>query len=185
MPISKSLRFEVLRRDGFACHYCGRKPPEVELTIDHITPSALGGKDAPDNLRTACVDCNAGKGSTPPDAQLVEQVAHDAERWAAAIVRAGQEMVAADDQGQWFIDLWISVEEADWLPLDAKQRVARLMDRGLPRAVIEDMFWVAMQARHVRDRNRYAYFNGCCNRRLAELHERASAIVQDDADDDG
>lgn len=36
MPISKALRFEVLRRDGFACTYCGRRPPDIELHIDHV-----------------------------------------------------------------------------------------------------------------------------------------------------
>jgi 5-methylcytosine-specific restriction endonuclease McrA len=39
VSIGKSLRFEVLRRDGFACTYCGRKPPDVELHIDHVIPS--------------------------------------------------------------------------------------------------------------------------------------------------
>lgn len=93
MTIPRAMRFEVLRRDGFACSYCGRKPPDVELHIDHVTPEALGGPSTPENLRTACADCNAGKGSTPPDAEMVAQVADDATRWAAAIKRAADEMV--------------------------------------------------------------------------------------------
>jgi hypothetical protein len=177
MAISKTLRFEVLRRDGFACTYCGRKPPEVELHIDHVMPGALGGKDSPENLATSCVDCNAGKGSSPPDAEVVAQVSDDARRWAEAMRMAAAEMVAEDDSSQWFVDLWLSVEEAEYLPLDAKQRISRLRGRGLPREVIEEMFWVAVGARHVSRRNRYAYFNGACNRRLEQIQARAAEIV--------
>ena len=181
MSISKALRFEVLRRDGFACTYCGRKPPEVELHIDHVTPASLGGQDVPENLRTSCVDCNAGKGSTPPDAELVAQVADDAARWAAAIKRAAAEMLAQDEKSQWFVDLWLQCgQEAEYLPLDVKQRITRLIARGLPRQTIEEMFWVALGAGHVSDRNRYAYFTGCCNKRLEQLHARASELVESD-----
>ena len=59
--ISASLRFVVLRRDGFTCTYCGRRPPDVVLHVDHIVPRSKGGGNALTNLRTACVDCNLGK----------------------------------------------------------------------------------------------------------------------------
>lgn len=56
------LRFEILKRDGFRCRYCGagRKQGAV-LQVDHIKPKAAGGTDDPANLTTACDDCNAGK----------------------------------------------------------------------------------------------------------------------------
>ena len=60
-PISNKLRFEILKRDGFTCQYCGRKAPEVELEIDHIVPVAKGGSNEIDNLITACHECNNGK----------------------------------------------------------------------------------------------------------------------------
>ena len=63
MAISSSLRFSVFERDGFTCQYCGRKPPEIEVHADHITPTSAGGDDRIDNLITACVDCNRGKGA--------------------------------------------------------------------------------------------------------------------------
>lgn len=59
--ISKSLRFDVFQRDGHTCQYCGRKPPDVELEIDHLLPVAEGGTDEFDNLVTSCFDCNRGK----------------------------------------------------------------------------------------------------------------------------
>lgn len=55
------LRFEILLRDKFTCQYCGRKPPEVVLQVDHIHPVARGGQNTHENLTTACRDCNSGK----------------------------------------------------------------------------------------------------------------------------
>jgi hypothetical protein len=65
MAISKRRRFEILRRDGFTCRYCGRSAPDVVLQIDHVTPRALGGSDHPSNLAAACEDCNQGKAAVP------------------------------------------------------------------------------------------------------------------------
>lgn len=60
-PIPSSVRFQVLARDNYTCKCCGRKPPEVTLHVDHRTPRSLGGTDDPENLVTACLDCNLGK----------------------------------------------------------------------------------------------------------------------------
>lgn len=59
--LSKKTRFEVFKRDGFRCQYCGRTPPVVILQIDHIIPVAADGPSVIGNLVTACEDCNAGK----------------------------------------------------------------------------------------------------------------------------
>ena len=61
MSISKSVRFEIFARDGFTCQYCGRRPPEVVLEVDHIHPQSKGGTDDVINLTTSCYDCNRGK----------------------------------------------------------------------------------------------------------------------------
>jgi 5-methylcytosine-specific restriction endonuclease McrA len=89
MPVSKRLRFEILRRDNNTCRYCGRSAPDVVLTVDHVVPTVLGGRDEPSNLVTACMDCNAGKTSSAPDQQTIDSVSDDALRWAAAMRRAG------------------------------------------------------------------------------------------------
>jgi 5-methylcytosine-specific restriction endonuclease McrA len=59
--LTKGLRFEVFKRDGFVCRYCGRKPPEVVLHVDHLLPVSKGGENELGNLISACRDCNAGK----------------------------------------------------------------------------------------------------------------------------
>lgn len=65
MSVSRLLRFEVFRRDGYTCFYCGRRAPTVILEADHKTPRSAGGPDTIDNLVTACWDCNRGKGPLP------------------------------------------------------------------------------------------------------------------------
>lgn len=67
---SKRLRLEILKRDRFTCLYCGRRPPQVVLHVDHIVAEANGGTDEPPNLTTSCADCNLGKGARPLDAVL-------------------------------------------------------------------------------------------------------------------
>ena len=56
-----ALRFQVLQRDGFTCHYCGQAAPSVTLEVDHVIPVVEGGTDALDNLVTVCRACNRGK----------------------------------------------------------------------------------------------------------------------------
>lgn len=59
--ILKSVRFEVFKRDGFACQYCGARAPDVLLEIDHIKPVSKDGDNDLMNLVTACKPCNLGK----------------------------------------------------------------------------------------------------------------------------
>jgi hypothetical protein len=65
--IPDSIRFEVFKRDGFKCQYCGRAAPEIVLNCDHIDPHSKGGSDEIVNLITSCRDCNSGKSDTPLD----------------------------------------------------------------------------------------------------------------------
>ena len=66
-PISNTARFEVFKRDSFACQYCGRKPPTVLLEVDHIQPVASGGTNEQINLVTSCEECNRGKAARALD----------------------------------------------------------------------------------------------------------------------
>ena len=66
-PISKKLRFEVFKRDKFACNYCGKQAPNVVLEIDHIEPVSKGGTNEILNLITSCYDCNRGKSNIKID----------------------------------------------------------------------------------------------------------------------
>lgn len=65
--ISKSIRFEVFKRDNFTCQYCGAQAPDVILHVDHINPVAGGGDNDILNLVTSCEPCNLGKGARTLD----------------------------------------------------------------------------------------------------------------------
>lgn len=60
--MSASLRYDIMKRDGFKCTICGRSQADgVKLHVDHILPVSKGGLTTPSNLRTLCQDCNLGK----------------------------------------------------------------------------------------------------------------------------
>lgn len=90
-PISKTLRFEIFKRDAFTCQYCGNKPPAVVLEVDHVIPVAEGGGNEDHNLITSCFDCNRGKGAT--SLSVIPQTIEGR----AELIRERQEQVAAFD----------------------------------------------------------------------------------------
>jgi hypothetical protein len=59
--IPLKTRWKVLKRDDYLCVKCGRRPPDVQLEVDHIRPVAKGGGNGIENLRTLCHDCNQGR----------------------------------------------------------------------------------------------------------------------------
>ena len=70
MPYKKVnlTRQNIFKRDGSRCGYCHSRE---DLTIDHVIPKAMGGKDTWENLITACQKCNAKKGNrTPEEAEM-------------------------------------------------------------------------------------------------------------------
>jgi hypothetical protein len=103
-PLSKKTRFEVFKRDGFTCQYCGAHPPAAILECDHIKPVAEGGLNDQDNLVTACFTCNRGKGAISLNAvpqSLTDKAAMVAEteaqlRGYSAVMEAKRERIAED-----------------------------------------------------------------------------------------
>lgn len=69
--LSQKVRFEVFKRDGFTCQYCGESAPDVILNVDHISPVSKGGDNDVMNLITACFDCNSGKSDRELDDDTV------------------------------------------------------------------------------------------------------------------
>ncbi len=94
-PLSKTIRFEVFKRDSFACQYCGRKAPDVLLDIDHIEPVAKGGTNDLLNLIAACRDCNSGKS----DKRLSQTTVLDKQRVQLAELQERREQI--DMMFQW------------------------------------------------------------------------------------
>lgn len=182
MAVSKRTRFEVLRRDNYTCRYC--RSTEDELTIDHVTPVALGGSDDPSNLVACCKDCNAGKTSTSPDATMVADVAQDAIRWSAAMAKAAEitESRAARsvDLIAWFEDEWNS-RGPGWgttdLPADFDTSVVNFHSLGLGRDALLEAIKVATSRCGMGRQAKWRYFCGICWNKVRELQRIAEDIL--------
>ena len=117
MSIGKTLRFEIFARDSFTCQYCGRRPPEVILEIDHIHPKSKEGSDDAINLLTTCFDCNRGKRdkvisevAPRPDADLLYLRTQQEKLELERFLKISEEKKQVEDQ-TWerFGDLWASL----------------------------------------------------------------------------
>jgi len=193
MPVNASLRFEILKRDRFACKYCGAKAPDAELVVDHVVPESLGGPSTPENLVAACVNCNAGKGNTPLDAATVAEIDEEATRFRSALVQAQQMMASTEsvknDMVNKFTDHWCRVMPSFAQPgkgdfpstASITTRLNQLLAAGLTWNQIMDAVDVAADASHVSQRRRYTYFNGVCNRKLEALRDLAQEILREDS----
>ena len=188
MAVSRRLRFEVLKRDGHACRYCGETAPTVKLTVDHVIPKALGGADDPTNLVTACQPCNSGKSSVPADAPTVAQVSDDAVRLAEALrlVMEGREieheglMMMIDEFG----DAWKGwrygpEDNRQWCPMDDNWRssIARFYDMGYSP---ERLIWfirVSMESK-ADIKGKFKYFCGCVWNDFATVQADAMSLAE-------
>ncbi len=143
--ISKKTRFEVFKRDGFSCQYCGAHPPEAILEADHIQPVADGGPDHIDNLITSCFSCNRGKGARPlhavpqslsAKAQEVKEREEQIHGYYAALAQKRERIEREIDE----IDLIFSKFHPGYTLADSARRSVKnfLEKLGLP-AVIEAM----------------------------------------------
>ena len=188
MPVSRRLRFEVLRRDGYTCRYCGARAPDATLTVDHVVPVTLGGDDDARNLVTACVDCNAGKSSIAPDAAIVEDVDATTMLFARA-VEAAAELRRADQQQvraavNAFDDEWLSYGTGGYTPRQMPRdeqwhhTIERFYDLGLNGDDLVHFVEVAMRSRAKPD-DVWRYFCGCCWRELSSRQELARRLIED------
>ncbi|MBN1155241.1 HNH endonuclease [candidate division KSB1 bacterium] len=59
------------------CHYCGKKFPTSELTMDHIVPLSKGGKSVRGNVVPCCKTCNSNKQSDTPVDIILKKLEDD------------------------------------------------------------------------------------------------------------
>jgi len=188
MAVGKRLRYEVLRRDNHTCRYCGRCAPEVRLTVDHVLPVALGGRDEAENLVACCADCNSGKTSTTPDAPLVADVQDSALRWSAAmhaaIVQASADHAAQVAYRDRFLEAWKTWKNAaGTIPLDETwdRSVETFRARGLPIEILLDDIRTAMAATHVKAPNTFRYLCGIAWKQIEKIDAAARALFEQDS----
>jgi hypothetical protein len=185
MALSKRTRFEVFKRDKFTCQYCGRRPPEVVLEVDHIHPRVEGGTDDIHNLTTACLPCNRGKAGIPLDnlapaldeLEVLEGVQEMLERMmnlrrSAAVAEAKRdyEDEAIDTVHGWWLDCW------PWGPRFERPSVRQFvqqLDMEDLRAAVDATYRRSMR----RDKESlgsaeiFRYFCGVCRNMIRERGE--------------
>ncbi len=146
--LSKGLRFNIFRRDGFTCQYCGQQPPEIVLEVDHVKPVVEGGTNDEMNLVASCRDCNRGKGkklleSGPrPDADLawleMQQELAELRRYQdAKLVR--EEMLACTVK--LLQQSWRNISDLDWDP--ASHEIRKMLVHHAPEVVEAALITVA------------------------------------------
>lgn len=168
MAVSKKIRFEVFKRDGFRCSYCGKEPPQVVLEVDHIDPKSKGGKDDINNLITACFDCNRGKKNIPLD-KITNQLQENLEvlrekeeqlkeyrKFAAKIEKRIQQDIEE-------ISEIYSTQYEKWCFSDKfKNQSLRRFLNLLPKHEIVDALYIAISRYPTNDTKVIPYFCGIC-----------------------
>lgn len=171
--ISKGVRFEVFKRDGFVCQYCGAHPPKVLLHIDHIVPVAEGGGNDMDNLVTACEPCNLGKSATPLTTvpkSLASKAAEVAEREEQirgynAILQARSDRIDAE---AWSIAAELErVEELDSYNRRNLQSI-RLFLQRLPFTEVMEAARIANSRFNYSSTTHFRYFCGICWKKIKD-----------------
>lgn len=62
----RSSQWWKRKRAKGICHYCGKRFPPGELTMDHLVPIIRGGKSTKGNLVPSCKKCNTEKRHSLP-----------------------------------------------------------------------------------------------------------------------
>ena len=69
-------RRNIHARDLGRCHYCGQRFPSRELTVDHVIPRSLGGRDTWENLVTAWRAVQLAQGQPHPAGRQHASASH-------------------------------------------------------------------------------------------------------------
>lgn len=170
-PISKRLRFEVFKRDRFACQYCGAHPPDAVLEIDHLVPVIDGGTDDETNLIAACFNCNRGKSSISlaiAPKSLAEKAQEIEEREAQL---SGYRAIAAQRMARIENDAWQVAENlepnssTDGIRRD-RLRSIKLFNERLPLDQVIEAAEIALARFPFSDYQRFRYFCGVCWKKI-------------------
>lgn len=175
-----SIRFEVFKRDGFICTYCGRRPPQVTLEVDHIIPRAEAGDDSMENLTTSCWDCNHGKGARMlddrapvPDLEERAELIRERERQlrlyhaAKAEERERQDAQFAVVWKHWFSIWGVTEDSVPRYYEPGEQALRRYIDLIGPDEVMDAMD-VAGRRFNDLTTTPLRYFFGVCKRKAAD-----------------
>lgn len=171
-PLSKSLRFEIFKRDGYRCVYCGITALNAVLHVDHVEPVARGGTNDPSNLVTSCRDCNLGKSAVPLEerklrAAFVNEEEREHGEQLRAFLAVQREIAGAKREAEELVlERWQDLL-GDWPDSLPRQLPRALRDVGLD-PVLEAVEVVARNPSLRRPLDQVRYFCGVIRRRREE-----------------
>lgn len=173
--ISKRTRFEVFKRDGFICQYCGSKPPQTILHLDHIIPVSKGGGNELINYITSCVDCNLGKSDKLLSDKIAPvQIVKDAEQERLLQLQELNKWLKSKRkmQDQWFRDVsdfWLELEGEDpkqFIISGNRADSVRVFLSKMPCEEIIDALRIASCRKGVHSYGFFKFFYGVCWRKI-------------------
>jgi hypothetical protein len=165
--VSAKARFEIFKRDGFTCQYCGAHPPQAILHVDHIVPVAEGGTNEDTNLVTSCDRCNLGKGANSLESiptSLSDRSAEVAEREKqlrgySDVMAAQRERVHSDC---WEVaDIFVEAFRLDGIRKDWFQSIQQFVEKIGVHECIRAMDLATSRKPYSREQC-FKYFCGIC-----------------------
>lgn len=165
--ISKKVRFEVFKRDSFTCQYCGRKPPEVILEIDHIVSIKNSGDNSITNLLTACFDCNRGKGAEKidkicrDDLSILNEEAKTKEDQLKEYYKYKGMLKARETRTvNQLVSIWSDLNGNEWTLNDRGKSTIKTFLKHLDKYEIEEAMEISTKINDINAR--FKYFCGIC-----------------------
>jgi hypothetical protein len=163
--LSKRTRFEIFKRDGFRCVYCGATPNDSPLHVDHVHPVAEGGATVETNLVTACQSCNGGKSAVPLDRKKFQPIdpelaadhADQIREWVAAQAEVLQ---AKRDAEQHWVNFWCEAMGTNQCASDIPKRIDKVVSEFGFEKVSEAVAIVAAKRGLSSDTKRLQYLYG-------------------------
>jgi len=171
--LGKKLRFEVFKRDGFTCQYCGSHPPAAILQVDHVHPVAEGGTNDIDNLITSCDGCNQGKGArllsdSPPSLAERSEELREREDQIKGYTSILRERAARIEDETWQLAEILSPGCSD-SGFDRRNllSIKQFLER-MPGWLVIEAAEMAYSRIHGSDYQRFRYFCGICWKKLRD-----------------
>jgi hypothetical protein len=182
--ISKRLRFEIFKRDGFTCVYCGAPPTGGVMHLDHVVPVVEGGDSTAENLVTACSSCNLGKSSVPLERKVLapfdptsaEEHAEQLRGWVAAQKMVSEAKKAVEQE---LVNCWCEAMGTQKCDREVPLRLAKLTTEWPMPRIIEALEIVGSKHGLYRDTNRLKYMYGIFRRwrEQAEIDEARAWVA--------
>lgn len=191
MAVSTRTRFEILKRDGFRCRYCGADPTKGVLHVDHVLAIANGGTDDPANLVASCRSCNLGKSAVPLEARKFappsspEELLEQAEQIRAYLDAQRSLSMAIDEVVNAVVEHWQDqTGDHKYIPRDLEAKIKNALAYMSMGELMEAATVTASHVRHKSHDQQSRYFSAVvrnmrqrkrCSPEVFELLEEARA----------